>query len=201
VTRRLAEVRQDLLTLLGARAGDGMIPETAERPGDRPRDPGDRPALGQLDRHHPRLVGGELHRPEALHRRRLRAEKADVAQMPAPGRRVGDGIGPIERGRDLAVAPGVDQGGEAGVEVAQLGDEPAVLDREALDPAVGRIVVRRVADDDGRLVARRVVARGQLLERTRVEACGRAVGGSEAAGPEDLDRGDGATSATAKARP
>ena len=94
------------------------------------------------------------------------AEKADMPGIPGAGDRIGRLVGPEERHRDALVAAGLHRFRELRVDLADIGVEPVGrgVVVETLDPAIGRRVGGRVADDDRRRRVRRVIGVDRRLQ-------------------------------------
>ena len=95
-------------------------------------------------------------RRQTRHRRRAPAQKRDMAQPVA-----------LQRDRARAISPRLHRRAELGHEVTQPGLQTVARYPQTLDPAIGRRVRLRVADDDGRRIGRRVIRHDRLQQRRR----------------------------------
>ena len=120
---------------------------------------------------------------------RLRAEKADVAQIGAVGSGVAGMTGRIKGGGALLKTAGLEQAGKTLIHLAEVGVEDAVgvVVVERLHPAVGGRVVGRVADNGGGFVQGGLVALGDGAQIVRGGVQDVAVAVGVLAGAEDSD--------------
>ena len=112
-------------------------------------------ALAKFD--HARFRFVELNRFQPFNGRRVRAEKADMAQRPFARCGIGGGVGLVKAGRHLFVAPLAHLLGKGRVHLGKVCQQAAVLCFQAAYPAVGGRVGFRVADDYRCFVRGRVV--------------------------------------------
>ena len=130
---------------------------------------------------------GKVRQP--LDRRRLRAEKADVAQIGAVGGRVGRVPGRIKGGGALLKTASLQEAGKTLIHLAEVGIEDAVgvVVVERLHPSVGGGVVGRMADNGGSFVQGGLVACGNGTQIVRGGVQDVAVAVGVLAGAEDSD--------------
>ena len=149
-------VRHHLVGGILAKLGNQPFAHIAPQPGgDTVR------CFGKLN--HSFLGFAELNRPQPLHRRGVRTEKADMAQVVAVRYRIVRMAGRPKGGGYLLVTSGADGLGKTIIHLGELGRQAAAVGRQLRHPAVGRGVHGRMADDNRRFMQLRVVHFGSAL--------------------------------------
>ena len=180
-------VGQHLVGFFQAELADDPVAQLSEQVGLRHGRPvAEGHALGKAD-----AVGvglGKLGRFQALHAGRLRAQHADVAQVPGARHRVVGSVGAVELGADGAPAARAHFFGEGGVYLGGQRVQAALIGLQRLGPALGRRVDGGMPLDDGGLVNLGVVGSGRGGNVRLAEFDGLAGHGDVAAGLEDVKR-------------